>query len=1045
MKIPRLGASVPVLGGLLAGVPLLLSSSGLAAQTEPERDASPIIEQVVVTGSRLRRDEFTSISPIQVLDAAGARRLGLVDAGAIIADSPVVTGAQFDNSVVAGSTTAAVEGLSPTGLGGQAVALRGLGPERTLLLVNGRRLAPSGVRGAPVAPDLNLIPATMIDRIEVLTDGASSIYGADAVAGVANVILRQDMQGLEFTGFQSLPEDDGGGITQIGLIGGASSDRGNFTIAVEYYDRERVTVGDRKGFNDCIRDILKGDDGETYSVCLDPRPANAALIASRGFIFLEPGLNSPGLPANWITNADLLAAGTNFRLTDRFTLQDSEREGNLLEELSRVNLYSLGRWDLDLFSRDTIYFEASYSQRDSTGRFPREQVFPGVPGFIPREFIPTETVIVDGEEEERNLPPELMVGEDGLPLLFPNPLNPFGEDALPVITLADFPQRRTSDLSNYRFVLGLEGDLAFGALGRNNWVYDMYVSYDRSMGTSDQPIIVDSNLRESLYTLRFNADGDLICGMRHDTLNFGFPNRPACVVVDFFSPTLFTNAGGTGRFATPEERDYLIAKSITSTEIEQSVVSLVATGDLFDLPAGRVGLVLGAEFREQSIRSITDAARSLGLAASEVPDIEGDTIGRTSLWELFAETEIPIVDQFLVNLSGRYTNEENFGSEFTYSVKADFAPTDWLRFRGSIGTTFRAPNLREQFLAGAAGTIAGTADPCLVPLPARGPGNVYLPDEETRDQVILDNCVAAGVDPTALGLLAQTGVPITTGGNPDAEAETSDSFTLGVVFSQPWWENFDLQVSVTYFDIEIENTLRESSAARILADCYSGSVPLQDPNCARITRNVGNPATAVVSNVDASFINVGEVTSKGFDFNAVFSRPVTLFNRDMDLAISAVVTRQTEQKEQVDDQSPVRDFAGTISLPKWRGNGSIVLSSGSWTGLWRTRFIGGGQAEDKDDFPFTTFGAATTACGVLGAPAGVLCRRVDSTSNYWQHDISLSYSRDVWSATLGVINLFEEEPPLIDQGRGPARMNIVVQSGHDLIGRRAFLNLERRF
>lgn len=1033
MRIPNLGAGPPLLGGLLAGLPLLFApptSWSQAAQGSAQADESRILEQVVVTGSRLRRDEFTSISPIQVIDAAGARRLGLVDAGAIIADSPVVTGAQFDNSVVAGSTTSAVEGLSPTGLGGQAVALRGLGPERTLLLVNGRRLAPSGVRGAPVAPDLNLIPATLIDRVEILTDGASSIYGADAVAGVANVILRQDMEGLEFTGFQSLPEDDGGEITQIGLIGGASSDRGNFTIAVEYFNRERVIVDDRSGFNDCIRDIQKGTDGRTYSTCLDPRPANSAfLLSAGGFAFLEPGLQSPGLPPGWVTNADLLAAGTNFRRTDRFTLQDSEREANLLEELSRVNLFASGRYDLNLFSRDTIYFEASYSQRDSTGRFPREQVFPGVPGFLPMQ----------------DASGNIMVNPDGSPQLFANPLNPFGEDALPVITLADFPQQRTSDLSNARFVLGLEGDLAFGALEEKNWVYDIYVSYDRSLGTSDQPIINDPNLRESLDTLRLNADGEPVCGLPRTALDFGFPNVPDCVVVDWFSPTLFTNAGGTGEFATPEERDFLIATSITSTEIEQAHVSLVATGDLFDLPAGNVGLVLGAEFREQSIRSKTDAARSLGQAASEVPDIEGDTIGRTSLWELFAETEIPIVDQFLVNLSGRYTSEENFGSEFTYSVKADFAPVDWFRVRGSIGTTFRAPNLREQFLAGAAGTIAGANDPCRVPNDARTPDNDYDPALDTRSQTILDNCVAAGADPTALGLLATTGIPTTTGGNPDAEAETSDSLTVGIVLDQPWWENFDLQVSVTYFDIEIENTLRESSATNILSDCFNGPVPLQDASCARISRNVANPATAVINNVDASFINIGDLTSKGFDVNAVFSMPVTMFNRDMNLAVSAVATRQTELKEQVDDDAPVRDFAGTIALPKWRANGSVALSSGPWTGLWRTRFIGGGQAEDKDSFPFTTFGAATTACGVLGAPDGVLCRRDDSTGDYWQHDISLSYNRDVWSATLGVVNLFAEEPPLIDQGRGPSRMNIVVQSGHDLIGRRAFLNLERRF
>jgi iron complex outermembrane recepter protein len=1014
--------------GGLATVPASAQTEAVAPSAEAERRGEPV-EQIVVTGSRLRRDTFTSISPLQVVDAGQARLVGLVDAGAMIADAPSVTGEQFDGSVVAGSPTAAVEGLSPTGLGGQAVALRGLGPERTLLLVNGRRLAPSGVRGAPVAPDLNLIPATMIDRIEILTDGASSIYGADAVAGVANVILRQDVEGLEFTAFQSVPERSGGETTQFGLIGGASNDRGNFTIAMEYFNRSPVLVGDRKNFNDCLRDIQVGTDGKKYSTCLDNRPANSAfLLGAGGFAFYEPGMQSPGLPPNWVRNADLLAAGTNFRLTDRFTLQDSEREGNLYEELERSNIFATGHQDLNLFSRDTFYFELSYAQRNSTGRFPREQVFPGIKGFIPME------------DANGNL----MVDGNGAPLLFPNPLNPFGEDALPVITLQDFPQRRSSELSNSRFVFGLEGDLAFGGLQARNWIYDGYVSYDRSFGTSRQPVMIDPHIRESLDTLRFNADGELICGVPRGALDFGFVNVPPCVVVDFFSPTLYTAAGGDGTFATQEEADYLFGSSITSTEIEQSHVSLVTTGELFQMAAGSVGLVLGAEFREQRIRSLTDVVRSQGLASSEVPDVEGDTIGRTSLWEVFAETEFPITQQFTLNLSGRYTSEENFGSEFTYSAKAAFAPTDALRFRATYGTTFRAPNLREQFLAGAAGTIAGGLDPCRVPDTARDANNNYDPNADTRPQAVLDNCVAAGADPTALGLLATTGIPTTTGGNPDAQAETSDSWTLGFVFLQPWSDRYDFALSLTYFDIEIENTLRESNPASILAQCYNGPVPLQDATCDRITRNLGDPTTATISNVDAAFINIGKLTSKGFDINASFSMPVNVLGRGSDLTLSTTVTRQQEQKEQVDDDSPSRDFAGTIALPKWRGNVTASLGTGNWSTLWRARYIGGGRSLDGEDFG--PFSAVASACGVLGVnPAEVQCRRVDFTPSYIQHDLSVSYNRDVWSATLGVVNVLDRSPPLIDQGRGPARMNIVVQSGHDLIGRRAFLNLTRRF
>lgn len=1024
---------------VLAGLAVALgtvSASALAQveTTQQEVETAPA-DRIVVTGSRLRRDEFSSISPLQVIDADQARLVGLVDAGAIIADAPTVSGAQLDGSVQAGSPTAAVEGVPATGLGGNAVALRGLGAERTLLLVNGRRLAPSGVRGAPVAPDLNLIPGSLIDRVEILTDGASSIYGADAVAGVANVILRSDVDGLEFTTFATMPEREGGEILQFGMIGGASNDRGNFTVALEYFNRTAVIVGDRPNFNDCRRDIRLGTDGVTYSACADSRPANSAFVGGAGgFVFYTPGTPADpaapgwanGRPANWTRNADLLTAGTNFRTTDLYTLQDSEREANLLEELERVNIFATGYQDINIFSRDTFYFEASYASRNSTGRFPREQVFPTVPAFIPMEDA-NGNIMVD---------PVTLA-----PLMFANPQNPFGENALPVVTLADFPQRRSAEVSNMRFVFGLEGDLALGGLQSNNWVYDAYVSYDRSFGSAWQNIIIDPHLREAMNTLRFDNSGNLICGTTQPQPSFGFPNNPPCVPINFFSPTLFTASGGDGTFATQAEADYLFGRSITTTTLEQAMASFTATGDVFEMPAGTVGVVLGAEFRELRISSLTDIVRSQGLASSEVPDLEGDTIGRTSLWEMFVETELPLFDFFDLNLSGRYTSEENFGSEFTYSVKGDLRPTDWLRIRSTYGTTFRAPNLREQFLAGQAGTIAGTADPCRVPTPANV-GGVYDPTQDTRSAELRANCVAAGVDPTALGLLATTGIPTTTGGNPDAEAETSDSFTLGAVFTPQFSDRFDLNLSVTYFDIEINNTLRESNPATILAQCYGGAPNLGDPACDRITRAQGNPATAVITNVDASFINIGRLTSRGLDYNARFSMPVGLYGYDLDFTASATVTQLLEQEEQVDAAAAAQDFAGTISSPEWRGNFTATLGTPNWMVLWRARYIGEGQQLNT---PAPSAPTVANACGIIGVPAGVLCSPVDFTDSYWQHDLSISFERDNWSLAAGVINVFDETPPLITQGSGPARMNIVVQSGHDLIGRRAFVNLSRRF
>lgn len=420
--------STMLAGLVLSGV--AVSQPALAQDNQTDDDR----ERIVVTGSRLRRDEFSAISPIQVINADEQRQLGISDATALIADSPVVSGVQLDGSVNSGSPTAAVEGVPVNGPGASTVALRGLGAERTLLLVNGRRLGPSGVRGALVAPDLNLIPSMMIDRVELLTDGASSVYGADAVAGVANIILRDEFDGFEVSTFASLPENEGGEVFQMGFIGGASTDRSNFTVSGEFYNRTAVLAGNRSHWNDCLRDIDVTDQGDILSVCMDRRPDNAVFVAGTGFVYSLPGFDSTdlaGFPTGWGTRAEVFEeTGSHFYEQDAYSLQDEERRTQLMENLERMNLFASGFYDVNFFERDTIYFEASYATRNSVGRFTDEQVFPGVPALIPME------------DANGNL----LVNPDGSLQLFDNPLNPFSADALPVYSLEGLSQRRKSDV-----------------------------------------------------------------------------------------------------------------------------------------------------------------------------------------------------------------------------------------------------------------------------------------------------------------------------------------------------------------------------------------------------------------------------------------------------------------------------------------------------------------------------------------------------------------------------------------------------------------------
>lgn len=1022
-------AAIPfALGCAMLTVPAL-------AQDDEEEDRATV-EEIVVTGSKLRRDEFTSISPVQVIGGQEAVRIGLVDTSQMIAESPVVFGTQLDGSVNSGSTTGAVEGVPASGPGSATVALRGLGPERTLMLINGRRLAPSGVRGAPIAPDLNLIPSAMIDRIEILTDGASSIYGADAVAGVVNIILREDYEGIEARGFATLPAESGGEESLFSLIGGASNDRSNFTVAAEYFERRHIFARDRSDFNNCLRDIeVDPSTGQEYSVCADGRPDNAVFIGSQGFVYDTPGTTDIGVPG-FSTNAGAAAIiGQSNALVGTaaetpYNLQQEELDTQLLGNIQRLNLYATGHFDLT--PEHTVYVETSYSQRQNTDIFTSEQAFPAIPATIPQEDA-NGNIIVDAT---------------GAPILVDNPINPFDEVALPVYSLAGLTQHRETDIDNVRIVAGLEGDLGAGFFRDNNWYYDVFAAFEESSGSSTQAGMMETHIRESIDTLRFDADGNLVCGLERTAPGFGFLTPRECVVVDWFADSLWTTRGGDKTFATQAETDFLFGNVINTTTLQQTHFSGLITGDLFEMPAGTVGLVVGAEWRENSIDSANDIVRAQGLSASEAPDLESDTVGETSIWDVYLETEIPLHEIARVNLSGRYTDEENFGNEFTYSAKADISPTDFLRFRGTFGTTFRAPNLREQFLAGQAGVIAGGNDPCVVPAEAQGPGDVYIPAQDPRPQIVMDNCVLDGVDPTALGLQANVLIPTETGGSTDIGAETSESWTAGFVFSQPFTEAFDLDLSVTYFNIEVEDTVEELDAVTILTRCYNDDPNLANALCSRVTRRGVNPENNTVALVDSSFVNLGLVTSKGYDINARFNDDFELGGRGVDVAVTLTATNYTALEEQIDAESPVDDRVGEAGYPEWAWVLRANFLMDNWELAWRSRFIGDFELDDED-VNISTNGTSSGACRILGGPfnTGANGPCVDKAfgDSVFYHDLSLTYDRDEWSASLGVRNLLDEKPPLIDQGSGPARMNVVVQSTYDLYGRRAFLNVARRF
>ena len=419
-------------------------------QLNDEQAATEDVERISVTGSRLKKAEFSNAAPIHVIKADDALKAGIRTVSDLLQNTSMANGQQFDASFNSNSGNSNASEPPPSGgVGSSNVGLRGLGAERTLILINGRRLGASGVRGAPSQPDLSLIPVNMVDRIEVITEGASSIYGADAVAGVINVILKESYDGFEVTGGLSGTQDGGGGEKEFSFITGFEGDKAKFAFSASYYERERVAVKDR---TDCIRKIWRTEDGERVSVCSSRFWDNSILELTghydnpNGFaMFYNPGqidslgvmdfTSSTGLPVPTDPNIAITGDGQlNRRIYSDMHHDGIDRmQADLIQPVTRITLAANGSYRPNWWGgEEELFYEAYYFHRHLTSLASTEQIFPGIAGMIPHE------------DENGNL----VTNDDGSLHLVDNPLSPFDVEVSNIVTLEDLKQERNVELKS---------------------------------------------------------------------------------------------------------------------------------------------------------------------------------------------------------------------------------------------------------------------------------------------------------------------------------------------------------------------------------------------------------------------------------------------------------------------------------------------------------------------------------------------------------------------------------------------------------------------
>lgn len=993
MKKTPIAAAVSIAlahGSLLMG--------GFAFAQEDVADENEI-EEIVTTGSRIRKDVFTSSSPMDVIDMEEASLLGIANVGELLQNSTTAAGSPQVTSVL---SAAFVEN---GGIGTSTISLRGLGANRTLVLLNGRRAGPSGTRGGVSSFDLSVLPLSTIERIEVLKDGASSIYGSDAVAGVVNIITRRQ-DGGTVEGYVSAPSSSGGEQTRLSASWGRDFARGGFRITADYNKQEELARGDRDYFN-CGNDYVFDPDTGARADVVDPRTGNfkcSDLTWGHIWIYDYGATNVPGgrraqydydgdlgdyipgygpvtgpndmdVPAGWFpTGYDRASSGVE---QADHPFQDAE---SLIPESELTTIYAEG--DFQLGDNVELYGEVLLNRRNTYVNSYRQYW----------NYIYSGTAIWGaGGDEASQLSAD--AGWFGAQWYSPTAITDHNDSEITV----DYQ----------RFLAGLRGEFS------NGWTWDTTVAYSTSDGDYWDQQIYNDSIRDQNWTL-----GNDSCVGQVSSVE-GLP----CVDVRWLSEDVMTGN------VTPEERAYLFGEEMGNTKYNQWSFDAFVTGELMELPAGTLSIATGVHYREDEIDDlpgpITLAANGWGSSAA------GHTVGDDETQAVFVEFDVPLVndvpaiENLTLNASARYTDVSSYGDDTTWKVGLNWQIVDSVRIRANKGTSFRTPALFELYLANQTSFGNRSIDPCI------GWGQALIDGDIT--QVTADNCAAdpAGLPPDYTGATI-TPTIITGGGFGVLAAETSTSTTIGII----WQPSFaDLSISIDYYDIEILDEVNQLGATTIVGGCYSSITGFAfggtEPLCNQFDRSLPNDG---VDNVMDSYLNIASQTNRGFDYALRYTNELGGWGS---LRFDLSANRQIEDNVQLFlEGSEVDDLNKRIGDPEWVGKYSISLAHGDWEVYYAGRYVG-----EADDLRYYTDSVTTVF--------GETVNQVLYVNSVLYHSLSASYNFEDLGirALLGVANLTDEEPPKVSRRGSDVTTvgNSAFYSQYDWLGRRVFMNLTYDF
>ena len=934
-------------------------------------------EVVVVTGSRIARRDGTAESPI------------LTVGNQALAESGYTTAEQYLNTlpqIVAGASS---QSNNPSSNGRAFIDLRGLGESRNLVLIDGRR--GMGATGGGVV-DINTIPSALVDRVEIITGGAATTYGADAVAGVVNFIMKKNFEGVAID-TQSRVTEQGDGkefSTNVTLGGKFAEDRGSAMFSAGYFKRDAMGKGDREFAAQASSPTGSFPGGSLSFGANTPTQAGVDAVFGPNVCNTNGGQAGFGFNPNGSlfctgvagTTRDIVgytgpASDVATAFAPDFFSYNFEPDNLLVLPQERWNLFSQFNLNVnDYFNPYATAMFTNYNAKSALAPTPAS----GTTGF----FVPVTNPFLSAQARAL----AATRANPTAPIAFSKRFNALG------------PRVSDNTFDVWQVTLG-----STGKLGKmlDDWTYDAFWSYGRTILNETQ----DGNVRRTQVQAMLDAadGGASLC------------------------------TGGLNLFGSAPISDSckalisLQAKNVTVIVQRNAEASI--SGTLFELPAGPVQTAMGIAYRDLDFDFKPDSGLVPGAVAgfNEQKPVKGVL----EFTDVFVETSVPIlkdlplIQSLSVTLGARHSNSNISGGNSSFKINGDWQVVDSFRFRGGYQTAVRAPNVNELFAPQLNNFPSITAsDPC-------NTTGAIAATYRNGSNAALVTALCAAQSPVAGGTAyvqpagQATGI---TGGNPDLGVEDSKSFTAGAVYrsnsENPWLSGFN--ASIDYWSIKLENVIASVDATTIIQRCYNrdGANPtFSNSNswCQMFKRDANNGGIIDLKQLS---LNQAFKETSGVDLalNWGFGLDLVGLPEAGSLRFNLVTTWLEKFTEQTTDVDPVNDRAGTISqstataYPEWKSTFNATYTLKDFEVQTTSRYIG-----EMVHFNTVTGGSSTSNTG---------------TKATWYHDISARYElSDSLTLRIGVNNVLDQEPriytPNVQANTDP--------STFDVLGRRYFIGL----